>query len=385
VDLNEPENNTVNISTSRGFQVDRLPFTSWAKVQQHWKILSAQLSPPSVFLSSEWTGTWIEVYGQQLRPEIIVFRDGNTIVGMCLLVAKTLRYGPFTVRVLHINAAGEDEADGTCIEYNGILALPEYEAAVAMGLGKLVDDSKWDELRCDGFQPGLALDALDDTLVGMRRIDSVRPSRYVDLCAVRDSGKDYLATLGATTRSHIRQYFKKYMTAGELRVRAAEDSGEALTMLSELESLHQKNWSSRGKPGSFSSEKFRLFHKELIHRMFPLGAIQMLQVQAGSSIIGYLYNFIYAIKVYYYQSGFNYTEKKLSPGLVTIACAVQFCLDLGLEEFDFLAGDYQYKRALAMNQRDLIWTVFRRTNWRMRTLDRMRRARRRWMAQQRSE
>jgi CelD/BcsL family acetyltransferase involved in cellulose biosynthesis len=156
-------------------------------------------------------------------------------------------------------------------------------------------------------------------------------------------------------------------------------------MLSELESLHQKHWSMRGKLGSFSSEKFRNFHKELIHRMFPMGAIQILQVQAGSSTIGILYNFVYAGKVYHYQSGFNYTDKRLSPGLVTISCAVQYCLDLGLDEFDFLAGDYQYKRVLGVNYRDLVWTVFRRTNLKMRTLDFMREAKRRWVNRRRKE
>lgn len=385
MNLTEREGKTVNYLTSRDLQVDRLPFTNWAKVKQHWGILSAKHSPPSFFLSSEWTETWIEVYGPQLGPEIIVFRDENTIVGMCLLVAKTVCYGPFTVRVLHINAAGEDDADGTCIQDNGILALPGYEAAVATGLGKLVDDCKRDELRCDAFWPGLALDVLDNTLAGMRRIDFVSPSRYVDLCAIRASGKKYVETIGARSRNYIRKGSKEYMAAGELSVRAAEDLDEALEMLEKLVISHQKYWTSRGKPGSFSSKKFSLFHKNLIHRTFSLGAIQMLEVKAGTSTIGYLYNFVYSGKVYYYQSGYSYIDNKIRTGLVTIACAVQYCIDIGLTEFDFLAGDYQYKRSLAMNQRELIWTVFRRTNWKMRTLDYIREARKLWMAQRRKE
>jgi hypothetical protein len=330
----------------------------------------------SFFLTLDWTETWIEIFGKQFLPEFIIFWDSEVVVGICMVVKRTVRYGPVPVRIIYFNASGEDEADGTCIEYNNLLALPGYEGKVGEALGKFVRKYEWDEIHCNGFMAGPALDALSENLGDVLRIDSVRSSRYIDLCALRSSGKDYIATLGSSTRSLIRRNFRHYETGGELIVRLAADSEAALKMLGELADLHQERWISLGKPGAFSSDRFRLFHETLIRRTFGSGAIQLFQVQAGNKTLGYLYNFVHAGRVYFYQSGFNYSDKQLSPGLVVHACAIKKCIDQGLMEYDFLAGDSQYKRSLSGNQRDLNWAILQRRNWKMRTIVYLRKGKR---------
>jgi len=371
--LTEYRDDTGNIPANNNLQVDCLPHNDWPTLKQHWERISLRFSPPSFFLSLDWTETWIEIFGEQLQPKIIVFRDGTAVVGICLLIARTIRYGPFALRVLYINAAGEDQVEETSIEHNDLLTIPGYEVTVGAALGKLLSEYVWDELRCDGFRPGIGLETLTAALTNAHRIESARPSHYVDLCALRSSGKDYVGTLGSSTRSLLRRNFKLYKDTGNLSVRVAMDSVEALDMLTELSRLHQERWSSLGKLGAFSSERFRLFHKTLICRSFASGAIQLLHVKAGNSTIGYIYNFIDAGKVYFYQSGFDYTNKRLSPGLVVHVCAVQHCLDQGLLEYDFLAGDSQYKRSLSTNTHRLVWAEFRRRNWKIKSLDVMRR------------
>ncbi|MGB0109168.1 MAG: GNAT family N-acetyltransferase, partial [Terriglobales bacterium] len=84
---------------------------------------------------------------------------------------------------------------------------------------------------------------------------------------------------------------------------------------------------------------------------------------AGEETIGILYNFVHKGKVSFYQSGLNYTkDKHLKPGLVTHACAIQECLALGFDDYDFLAGDARYKRSLAKDSRHLAWVVFARSS-----------------------
>ena len=97
--------------------------------------------------------------------------------------------------------------------------------------------------------------------------------------------------------------------------------------------------------------------------MFPHNDVLLLELRAGEEIIGVLYNFVYRGRVYFYQSGFRYSEdSRLKPGLLSHYLAIRHCLAQPiLTEYDFLAGDAQYKRSLAADLRPLTWMVVRRS------------------------
>jgi CelD/BcsL family acetyltransferase involved in cellulose biosynthesis len=101
-------------------------------------------------------------------------------------------------------------------------------------------------------------------------------------------------------------------------------------------------------------------------------------VSAGEETVGVLYNFVYRGKVYFYQCGFHYTEdRRLSPGRVTLAMAVQYCLDAGLDDFDFMAGESSHRKELSTGVRNLVWAEFRKRSLKLAVLDRLRQAKRR--------
>ena len=104
-------------------------------------------------------------------------------------------------------------------------------------------------------------------------------------------------------------------------------------MLNDLAELNQRRWSGQGSASAFASPRFLAFHHNLIRKCFSAGAIQLLRVSAGAQTVGVLYNFVYRGKVYFYQCGFHYTgDRRLSPGRVTLAMAIQYSLDAGLED-----------------------------------------------------
>jgi CelD/BcsL family acetyltransferase involved in cellulose biosynthesis len=103
------------------------------------------------------------------------------------------------------------------------------------------------------------------------------------------------------------------------------------------------------------------FHRSFIRKTFPLGTVQLLRVMAGSNTVGLVYNLVHRGKVYFYQCGYNYTaDRRLSPGTVSLALVIQYCLDRGFLEFDFLAGEAPYKASLSTGSRSLVWATFRR-------------------------
>jgi hypothetical protein len=323
----------------------------------------------SFFLTTEWTECWLEHYAAGLRIEFLTFEACQEAVGVCVLTYKTERRGPFPMRRVYVNTAGEDERDSACIEFNNLLCLEGWEEAVARALAEYLRQPSWDELVLHGFCTGPALDALTGAFRDCQAVHDLRPSHYVDLDAIRSAGKSYEEMLGSTTRKHLRQNYRNYAKSGALSVHAAGSVPEALEMLEELALMHQKSWNERGKPGVFASQSFTAFHRSLVERTFESGGTQIWKVSAGDPI-GYIYGLIYRGKINFYQSGLHYPEdKRLSPGLVANACVINTCLQAGFQEYDFLAGDVMYKKSLATASRKLDWAVLRRPGWKWKAIE----------------
>lgn len=334
---------------------------AWPEVSPLWESMAGTSSHPSFFLTTAWIETWLEVFGDLVQPSILVFESGGSAVGACLVVSSRHRQALFPLRRVSLNAAGEPVKDSTYVEFNNLLCRPGWEEPMAEALAHHLLSQEWDELSLDGFCEGLALATVQNALAGFAQESCVKPSYYVDLVALRHSKHTYEDRLGKTTRKHLRQNIRYYSERGPLRLETAGNQTEALDMMDRLADLHQQTWAKRGRTVTFASARFRSFHRALVRRSFPQGAIQLLHVLAGEETVGLLYNFVYRGKVYFYQSAFRYgDDKRWSPGMVTLYHAVQHCLDAGLEEFDFLAGDDRYKKSLSTNSRPLVWTVFRK-------------------------
>lgn len=351
------------------------PWSSWPQVASVWSELSNTSPYSSFFLSPEWVECWLEVFGSVLQPEILLFRTDAVFVGACLLVFKTERRGPFLVRRVYLNTAGENEADSLCIEFNDLLCLAGWEEAVARRLATHLQSMAWDEFALNGCSRRPSLEALGRTFTGIKQVTFLRPSYYVDLAQLRRVNSDYESSLSSGLRKQLRQNFRKY---GEVRLEAANEVSGALAMIEELADLHQHTWRERGQSGAFASTRFFAFHRSLIQRAFPRGAIQLLRVASGDRTIGMLYNFIHHGKVYFYQSGLRYNneDKQLKPGFVALVLAIRYCHDHGLDEYDFLAGDASYKERLATECRNLAWVIFQRPSLKMRFIEHMRQVKR---------
>jgi CelD/BcsL family acetyltransferase involved in cellulose biosynthesis len=219
--------------------------------------------------------------------------------------------------------------------------------------------------------------ALQAAFGGARELDVDKPSYYIDLEAVRASGKDFIDKLASRERTRIRQNLRKYSELGELRYDVATSVDEALAFLDHLAELHQQTWQSRGQPGAFASELFAGYHRALIRRCFGLGMIELARVGAGDATVGYHYNLVFGGRVYFYQCGYDYAlGEKTSPGIVSHALAIRRAADRGLAAYELMAGDFEYKRRLATDERRMHWATWQAATMKMKGYELARAARR---------
>ncbi len=342
------------------------PHSAWPTLAPIWSSLASQTARPSFFLTPEWTETWLEVFGDRLRPQILVFRDDGEPVGACLLVRRRERRGPVSVRRIYLNTAGEDEQDSPCLEFNTLLARDGWEASTARALSAHLDRERWDEFAVPAMAPGPAQEAIAAAFSRHGVRHTATPSHFVDLRTIRANGGAYEDTLPHKVRKQLRQYVGKYSELGTVGVQVPADRSDAFSLLARLAELHRQAWNARGLPGAFASPLFTAFHRSLIERTFDAGAVQLLRVHAGEEDVAVLYNFVHRGKAYAYQWGLQFREDtRFKPGFVAQVMAIRHALETGLDEYDLMAGDQKFKQELAPDARALTWMVFERRTARM--------------------
>jgi CelD/BcsL family acetyltransferase involved in cellulose biosynthesis len=344
------------------------PAAAWPDVAPLWSEL-VSVSQCSFFLTTAWVETWIEVFGAQLRPSILTFASGSQVVGACLLVNSRPGFNPFFIKRVSLNTWGESHADTTYAEFNDLLTRAGWEGQVAKALADYVRNQDWDEFSLPGFSRGPAYEALKAAFGDLDCEEISSPCHYVDLSALRRSGQTYEMALGVSTRANLRRNVRYYSRSGTVRIEAANDLPSARAMLEELADLSKKHWAMKKRRSIFCSERFIAFHNALINKCFAGGGVQLLRISVHQQTIGILYHLIHRGKVHFYQCGYRYpSDKRLSPGRVSLSLAIQYCLDAGYDDFDFLSGRGEYKEWMSTDSRSLIWATFKKPRRRLRLL-----------------
>jgi CelD/BcsL family acetyltransferase involved in cellulose biosynthesis len=312
----------------------------------------------SFFQSWSWVGCLAPERFPQ--PVLLEARADGVTVALGLFNRRRRRVGQ---SALLLNESGVAQYDAVFVEHNGFL--------VERGRpGSLIADCL---RRAATFQPRdparqkrhrLVLSGMPETYIAAAKegpyrhsIRSTRAAPFVDLLTLRTGNREYLGQLSANTRYQLRRSQRRYGAIGSLAIRRAGSIAEAIDFLAQLADLHQRYWTSRGRPGAFANDQFGQFHRALIERAFPAGGVDLLRISAGERVVGYLYNLRYRGNVYAYQSGFDYavSDPHQKPGLTCHHLAIERYLAEGADRYDLLAGADRYKQSLATGATMLHW------------------------------
>lgn len=343
-----------------------------AAMEAAWIALEARADCP-FFLSWNWIGTWLRVT-PGLVPLVLTVRDGPRIVGLAVFHPARQRRRMASSRALFLHQTGDELTDIITIEYNNILCERGYAARILGGFIPFLKQARlpgapfdtWDEIHTAVVTGEFLPIARQANLMTLELTH--KPSWYVDLDAIRQTGRPFLESLSSNTRYQIRRALKLYAKSGPVNAVAAKTVDEALGYFKEMKPLHQKYWNDRGMPGGFSNAYFEAFHLALICDGFPRGTIEIVRISAGPKIIGVVYNFLYRGRVYSYQTGFAYEDDpKIKPGLVSHSLCIEQHLAAGASVYDFMGGDSQYKASLGVRGPDMMHFAFQRRTLARRT------------------
>lgn len=345
-----------------GWGCSLLPLSDASALADEWRTLE-QIAEPSFFLSWDWIGCWLTSLPPDRRPLVLRVRDGDSTIGLALLCRSDERWlGLLPRRTLRLHESGDTALDSLTIEYNGVLAPRTLRDAVLRhAVEWLLYEQPYDRVVLSGVPDGgLARVDVRRIAIGVR---DAKPTYTVrlDTRANRSSEDGLMANLSSNTRGQLRRAIRQYEKLGPLRLVSAESIDEALRMFDALAFLHQRYWQQRGRPGAFAEATITTFHRRLIANCFAGRRVQLLEVFAGSSPIGYLYNFRHGPCVVSYQSGFDYDlVPRAKPGWVCHYLAMDMNGRDGASLYDLLAGHSQFKASFGEPTTTLVWLVAER-------------------------
>ena len=314
-----------------------------------WRALEAR-SQVSFFQSWSWVGCLAE--DRYSDPVLLQATRNGEDVGLALLNRRRLRLG---LQTLYLNETGDSDFDSMFVEHNGIVLADTAGPVLPDCLDRLFAIHPSTRL----VMSGVSAHTVDAARASghVMRLLRTEPSPFVDYAVLPDGDEGFLGRLSANTRYQLRRSQRLYSQRGTLAIRRATSVGEACVMLEALAVLHQRTWMARGRGGAFANPKFMRFHRALIAHAWPHGEIDLLQISAGDTVIGYLYNFLHRKQVLTYQSGFDYLAARPheKPGMTSHQLAIGLYRGEGYARYDFLAGEDRYKTSLSNAATWLYW------------------------------
>jgi CelD/BcsL family acetyltransferase involved in cellulose biosynthesis len=325
-----------------------------------WTDLLTRCERNELTLTPDWLLTWWQVYQQRRQLRIVLFREGDRVVGLAPLLGRRHWYrGVLPFRRLEFLASGEPEGHGICSNHLNVLAERGAEPAVARRLAEALVAGAlgpWDEIVLpmmdgDAPMPGQLLAAFRDAGLAAEMVETAR-APYLPLPATWDH---YLAGLSRGHRRHLTRALRAFeVWAGDTaRLERVTNPAELEQGQRLLVDLHHLRW--QGQAGVFHSLYFLLFHEAIMRRLLENGGLELLLLHVRGQPVAALYGMAWAGKVCAYQMGRRVdVPGEVSLGVVLLAQAIRRAITTGQREFDFLADDAPYKRQLAPAARPLV-------------------------------
>lgn len=331
-------------------------------LRSEWTDLVQSCVRPEPVLFPEWLLTWWQRYGDDRTLAVGAYRANGSLVGLAPMSARTFRYRPgIPFQRIESLGADVDEGDSVCSDYLHLIVRPGFEAAVCdafvadMTSGAFGLWDEWHLGSVDGSHPVTPILGQAWKKAGFRMDVSHRDQcPYLTLPTTYEG---YLATLSKSGRRSLRSAevdFEKWAD-GAASFHRATDAASLAAGRDALHSLHQTRWHAEGGRGVFASPRFAAFHRDYMEQLLAEDRLELRWIEHRGRPIAAFYGYRLGNKLYYYQAGRVVdVPNKVRLGIVTLIHVIRESIQAGLSEFDFLAGESEYKSLFTKTSRPIV-------------------------------
>ena len=298
-----------------------------------WDSLAAGGITDTPFQTHAYQATWWHNLGRGELVSVVTRDDSEQLVGLAVFLLED--------GVLQFNASKEET------DYLDIIVKPEHAESVWAAVIECLCTNEicpqWNTLDCWN----IPADSPSKTI--LPRLAHSRGFSLVEECAevcpiiqLNGSFDDYLAGINKKQRGEIRRKLKKAAGAG-VTIEIIEEEAELEQAIEDF--LHLLQCSTADKEAWLEEfpTRAQVFHS-VAKAALDAGTLLLMFTNIGGERISALFNFIYAGRIWVYNSGNDISKhSNLSLGWVLTAHAIQQGIARGCHTFDFLRGDETYK------------------------------------------
>jgi CelD/BcsL family acetyltransferase involved in cellulose biosynthesis len=300
-------------------------------IAEPWGIMAREDFHATPFQSPEWLIPWWKHVGEgQLFT--LAIRADHRLVG---LLPMYIYMHPETHqrRLLLLGSGTSDYLGGT---FEAEYRKPAVAAAFAH-ISRSME--KWDvadffQLRCDS-------DLLAHAL--KRDPQTVRNS---DSCMTLDLPSR--GALPAKIRTNMRNYRRKAEGRGTLQLVLASVDNLA-GGFNHLLKFQSQRWEEKGISGVLTPRSVQQHHREALPLLHREGYLRLYTLLLGTDVIAVLYALVDPTDrpqrtLYFYLMGFDPSATEFGPGTLMYDLVINACHGEGIQRFDMLRGEENYKR-----------------------------------------
>ncbi len=316
-------------------------FQSAEPMREEWDALVERIDG-DVFSSFDWCAIWWKHFGSGRSLSLFTIRHDGCLVAALPLFRETIRWGPFSLRVVRI--VGCDHGVTTC----NVVIDPRWIDSVIRELATRISrDARWDMIHfgeLPGYSSlGAALAAAFQKCgeVGsVQFVDDAYPHNVFELSGDYET---WLGELSTKERRNVRRDERQLeKTPGAMRVEP--DRGfELHSAFDDLIRLHDEQWGARGRLGHFGDwQGIEAFHREAAEALAARGRMAMVVVRADGRPIAAEYALRFGRRLHWIIGG----RKAVTTSRIGFCALVRNAIRDGVQMIDALPGSYDYKRRL---------------------------------------
>lgn len=322
----------------------------WSQLAAEWQELLGNSGANGVFLSWPWLDSWLEFYGDGGQWLVLVARDTDGRLQGVAPMMLDRGTGPVGRWIRRVILLGQ-KAD-TASEYlDWILRQGHEQNAVTAFCDFLfrIAGKSWD-LLCFGTMRGdsATIPLLQQEFAARGQSLHVIPTSKAPFLRLPDTWQSFLDSRRAKFRQRISKFHRDHATAIRL---AGRDMSVAEGM-AKIRELNEHRWGDRRR--SFLSERYVQFHDRVAERLHACGHLLLIFLEVDGTIIAGRYDFVYGGKGWSFQGGWLPEWEKESAGKLMLTEIMRWCIEHGIQEYDFLGGVASYKTDWSEEERQIV-------------------------------
>ena len=333
-------------------------------LQPFWDTLVDQMATRSPFLRWDWLSLWWEECRKEAQLVIAVLRDAEGVPHAIAPLMLASEPDPARKHLVTLSfLAGFGDAQGERLDLIVPAGQEDELTPQLCRAFKLLrpecDNVRLNHLPEDSPNTPYLMAVLQEAYRNAGVLNR-QVSRFIRL---PETWESYEARHNSKWRNVLRRRRRAFTSE---HAGTATHAGERMSIpdaMKEFRVLHAMHWPAG--VSSFTTDASWCFHKRLAERWLPAQRAWMPMLEADGKVIAALYGFVERDEFFQFQLGWERSLAKISPGKLVMRWAIDCSIQRGLQVYDMLPSDYEYKRQWCEGARWLVdLEAFNPISWR---------------------